>query len=118
MQEMAKNCSLKKNGEFRRVYNKGKSFADKNLVMYCLANKHGCNRLGLSISKKVGGAVVRNKVRRRVKECYRLISLKQGHDLIVIARQGSGDASFTELQKSVVSLLKRHALLTNRSVED
>jgi len=65
--------SLKKGGDFKRVFERGKNVAAPLLVVYALANDLGFNRLGLSVSKKVGGAVIRNRVRRLIKESYRLI---------------------------------------------
>ena len=63
---------LKKDSDFRKVYKHGKSFANRNLVMYMLDNKSDSTRVGISVSKKVGNAINRNKVRRRIKESYRL----------------------------------------------
>ena len=59
---------LKKDSDFRKVYKHGKSFANRNLVMYILDNKSDSTRVGISVSKKVGNAINRNKVRRRIKE--------------------------------------------------
>ena len=64
--------SLKKNDDFRNVYKKGKSFANRYLVMYVLENHTDKNRLGISVSKKVGNSVVRHRVTRLVRESYRL----------------------------------------------
>ena len=63
---------LKKDSDFRKVYKHGKSFASRYLVMYILNNKSENSRIGISVSKKVGKAIIRNKVRRRIKEAYRL----------------------------------------------
>ena len=63
---------LKKDSDFRKVYKHGKSFANRNLVMYILDNKSDSTRVGISVSKKVGNAINRNKIRRRIKESYRL----------------------------------------------
>ena len=64
---------IKKDSDFRIVYKHGKSFANKYLVMYILDNKSDFSRVGFSVSKKVGKATVRNKVRRRIREGFRLI---------------------------------------------
>ncbi|MDR2898900.1 MAG: ribonuclease P protein component, partial [Clostridiales bacterium] len=80
--------SLKKNYQFRHVYNKGKSIANKLLVMYYMPNYKEFNQLGLSVSKKVGKSVIRSKVTRLIKESYRLKEdeIKMGYDIIFIAR--------------------------------
>jgi ribonuclease P protein component len=79
--------SLKKRADFNRVYNSGKSAANKFFVVYSAANNLPHNRLGLSVSKKVGCAVIRNRIRRLVKESIRLkTEISDGHDIIVIAR--------------------------------
>ncbi|MBO5235930.1 MAG: ribonuclease P protein component [Spirochaetaceae bacterium] len=64
--------SLKKNKDFQIVYKKGKSYANKYLVMYVLNNEEKKNRLGISVSKKVGNSVVRHRLTRLVRESYRL----------------------------------------------
>jgi len=102
--------SLKKNYQFKLVYNKGKSCASKHLVVYILPNGKSFNNLGLSVSKKVGKSVVRNKVARFIKESYRLneSNLKFGYDLVVIARVNSASADYHEIEKSLIYLLKKH----------
>ena len=80
---------LKKDSDFRKVYKHGKSFANRNLVMYILDNKSDSTRVGISVSKKVGNAINRNKIRRRIKESYRLnidANVKYGYDIVFIAR--------------------------------
>ena len=64
--------SLKKNSDFKNVYGAGKSYANRYLVMYVLLNGTGCNRLGISVSRKVGNSVVRHRLKRLLKEAYRL----------------------------------------------
>ena len=108
--------SLKKNFEFSRVYNKGKSTGNKNLVVYCLKtrnNTHNTNRLGLSVSKKVGGSVVRSRVTRLIKESYRLKEnrIKTGYHIVIVARANSKDASYHEIEAELEFLLKKHGLL-------
>ena len=83
---------LKKDSDFRKVYKHGKSFANRNLVMYILDNKSDSTRVGISVSKKVGNAINRNKIRRRIKESYRLnidANVKYGYDIVFIARVAS-----------------------------
>ncbi|RDY23428.1 ribonuclease P protein component [Romboutsia maritimum] len=101
---------LKKDSDFRKVYKHGKSFANKYLVMYILKNKSDCSRVGISVSKKVGKAITRNKVRRLIRESYRLYideKVKTGYDIVFIARVSSKDASFNDIQKSLKHLVKK-----------
>ena len=105
---------IRKDSDFRKVYKHGKSFANKYLVMYILDNKSDFNRVGFSVSKKVGKATVRNKVRRRIRECFRLNCdghIKDGYDLVFIARVASKDAEYRDIEKSVMSLVKKSKLL-------
>ena len=93
--------SLKKNNEFQRVYRKGTSQANRYLVMYVLENhdRHMENRLGISVSKKVGNSVVRHRVTRLIRESYRLNerSFRQGLDIVVVARPNAKDKSYQEI---------------------
>ncbi|NLK20578.1 MAG: ribonuclease P protein component [Epulopiscium sp.] len=101
--------SLKKNYEFRIVYNKGTSIANRFLVMYRLKNGKDINRLGISVSKKVGNSVIRNRITRLIKESYRLQEnkIKRGWDIVIIARVPSKDLDYKEIYKSLTHLLKR-----------
>ena len=113
-----KLVTLKKNKEFTFVYHRGKSCATRRMVLVYFKNKYGGLRSGFSVSKKVGGAVVRNKVRRRMKECMREI-LKTHPDtshasLVFVARETLGDASYADMRY----LLKKAGLLTERSQKD
>ncbi len=85
---MKRAVTLKENYEFRRLYQKGASAVGGSMVLYCRKNKLGHNRLGLTVSVKLGHAVVRNRARRRLREVYRLNSgrLRQGYDMILVAR--------------------------------
>ena len=96
---MKVRCTLKKNSDFRRLYAKGKSAATPYLVLYCRRNRTGKNRLGYTVSTKLGHAVVRNRVRRRLREIYRLNSpaLKQGWDIVVVARQRCVGADYHKM---------------------
>ena len=104
---------LKKDSDFRKVYKHGKSFANKYLVMYILDNKSDHSRIGISISKKVGNAVIRNKLRRRIKECYRLNgdeNVKDGFDIIFIARVASKECEYKDIEKSIKYLMKKSGM--------
>ena len=91
--------SLKQNHLFRRVYQKGKSSAGRSLVVYCRKNGLSYNRLGLTAGTKLGHAVVRNRIRRRIREAYRLSesSYLRGYDIVVVARSRAVDADFWEI---------------------
>jgi len=103
---------LKKNHEFKRLYSKGKSAASQCAVIYCRRNGRAENRLGITVSAKLGGAVQRNRVRRRLKEIYRLNEEKflTGYDIVIVARMRSRSAGFSELQSSILSLIKKLGL--------
>lgn len=101
---------LKKDSDFRKVYKYGKSIANKHLVMYTLENKSDTNRVGISVSKKVGKANVRNKARRRIKESYRLNidgKIKEGYDIVFIARIAIKDIDYINVEKSMKHLVKK-----------
>ncbi|MGL6105684.1 ribonuclease P protein component [Romboutsia sp.] len=101
---------LKKDSDFRKVYKHGKSFANKYLVMYILENKSDSSRVGISVSKKVGNAIIRNKIRRRIKEAYRLNideNVKDGYDIIFIARVSSKEINYKDIEKSIRHLVKK-----------
>lgn len=101
--------SLKKNHEFKRLYSKGKSAASLCVVVYCRRNGMAENRLGVTVSKKLGGAVSRNRVRRRLKEIYRTNEdkLSPGHDIIIVARMRSRFAGYREIESSVLTLFRK-----------
>ena len=107
--------SLKKNHEFKRLYNKGKSAVSQFAVVYIRRNGKQENRLGITVSTKVGNAVHRNKVRRRLKEIYRLNEekLALGYDVVVVARVRSRYAGYRELNSSVVALFKKLGITRN-----
>jgi len=104
--------SLKKNYQFRFVYNKGHSRANRLLVMYVLANGTAFNRLGICVSKKVGKSVIRSRVARLIKESYRLNEdkLRSGYDIVIIARASCAEAQFTQVESALLHLLKKHSL--------
>ena len=98
--------SLKKNRDFRTVYRDGRSYANRLLVMYTLKNDSNRNRLGISVSKKVGNSVVRHHITRLVRESYRLHEemFHSGWDIVVIARAGAKNASYHESESALLHL--------------
>lgn len=108
------SVSLKENYVFRRLYSKGKSAATPLLVVYFRKNGFGTkNRLGITVGTKVGKAVVRNRVRRRLREIYRLneARLLPGRDMIIVARVRAKDAAYAELERDFLALCGRLDLL-------
>lgn len=110
---MEKKYRLRKNIEFKRVYNKGKNYWNRNLILYVRKNGLEETRLGITITKKIGNAVIRNKIRRRLKEIYRLNhqSVKNGYDLIFIPKKNVVDLSYKELESSLIHILKISGIL-------
>ena len=104
--------SLQKNYQFDIVYKRGKSLVNKHFVMYVLPNKKNENYYGLSVSKKLGKAVKRNRTRRLIKECLRLEEsfIKKGYDVVVIARESARGIDFYETKKSINNLIRRHGM--------
>ena len=94
------------------VYKKGKSLANKHIVMFVLKNNKGINRLGISASKKIGKAVVRNKQRRRLKEAFRALNpqASTGYDIVILPRAGIIEAGFLEVKSSTKHLLRKHGI--------
>ncbi|MCI8946648.1 MAG: ribonuclease P protein component [Lachnospiraceae bacterium] len=106
--------SLKKNRDFRTVYRKGKSYANKYLVMYIMENHQNRNRLGISVSKKVGNSVVRHRIIRLVRESYRLHEniFNSGLDIVVVARGCASEASYEEIKNAMLHLGRLHKILS------
>ena len=98
--------SLKKNKDFQNVYKKGKSYANKYLVMYVLENQTDQNRLGISVSKKVGNSIVRHRLTRLIRESYRLQEerFRCGLDIIVIARIGAKGKDYKDIVGAMLHL--------------
>lgn len=106
---------IHKNTDFRIIYSKGKSFSNNLFVMYINKNYklQSYSRLGISVSKKVGKSVIRNRVRRLVYEVYRLNvhKIKTGYDIVFIARINSKDRLYIEVEKSILNLLKKGSII-------
>ena len=110
---MKRATTVKENYEFRRIYAKGKSGVSPYLVVYCRPNRRGNNRLGVTVSAKLGHAVVRNRVRRRLREIFRLAQpeMKQGYDIIIVARSRAVTASYRELNAAYLRMCEKLELL-------
>ena len=110
---MKKTESLKKNRQFQEVYRTGYVKADRYLVMYVSENHQKVNLLGVSVSKKVGNSVVRHRVKRLIKESYRLHEnvFNSGLDMVIVARERTREADFYEIEKSLLHLAKLHEII-------
>lgn len=111
---MKTTLSLKENHMFRRLYAKGKNAATPYLALYVRKNGRGYNRLGLTVGAKLGKAVRRNRVRRRIRESYRVNEDKflTGYDIVVVARSRAVNASYREIQRSLLRLADKLGILS------
>ncbi len=105
--------SLKKNSDFQKVYKRGKSYANKYLIVYIIKNDLEINRLGISVSKKVGNSIIRHRVTRLIRESYRL---QEGHfqcgfDIVVVARVGVRGRSYNEVESALLHIGKLHNII-------
>ncbi len=105
--------SLKKNKDFQLVYKNGKSYANKYLVMYVLYKEENKNRLGISVSKKVGNSIVRHRLTRLIRECYRLQEsrFQRGLDIVVVCRASAKGKSYHDLESALIHLGKLHNII-------
>lgn len=113
---MKKLHRLKDNRDFRRVFEEGKSFANRYLVLYHAPNQLGFYRVGFSVSKKVGNAVVRNRVKRYLREAVRHQEIKQHLpvDFVIIARPSAADLDFDGIRNNLVHLLLKTGYIRKR----
>ncbi len=104
---------MKKNAEFKKVYTEGRYYVEKYIVMYAVKNFSQYNKVGYSVSKKVGKAVTRNRIKRLMKENFRLFdeNLKNGFDIVFTARKGSAEAEYENIHKNIESALIRARIL-------
>jgi ribonuclease P protein component, eubacterial len=116
---------LKKNFEFTIVYKRGKSFANELLVMYILKNRRNKDRdflayskVGISVSKKVGNSVVRSRCKRLITESFRLNYnyIVKGYDFVFIARNPLQSKSYFEVERAMISLIKKAGLYNNEEI--
>ena len=110
--------SLKKTKDFQNVYRRGKSYANRYLVMYVLSNQTEGNRLGISVSKKVGNSVIRHHLTRLIRESYRLQEdmFNSGLDIVVIARESAKDRKYKEIESALLHLGKINGILNEKSM--
>ena len=108
--------SLKKYEDFKAVYNEGKSYANKYLVMYVSENSLGRNRIGISVSKKVGNSVIRHRLTRLIRESYRLHEemFNSGLDIVVIGRNTAARIRFAEAESAFLHLAGLHKIIKKK----
>ncbi len=107
---MINTYPLKNNDDFKKVYSKGKSKVNRYFILYVYENGMSYNRLGVSVSKKVGNSVVRHRIKRLLKESYRLHEkmFNSGLDIVVIARNSAADLGYKNVESALLHLLKLH----------
>ena len=105
--------SIKKTKDFQTVYRKGKSFANSYIVMYVNKTGEDDRKLGISVSKKVGNSVVRHRITRLIRECFRLNKEKfiPGINIVIIARTGAKDIDYRKMESAIFHLGKLHKIL-------
>jgi ribonuclease P protein component len=110
---MRHTIPLCENYLFGRIYRRGKNAVTPLLAVYCMNNRLGTNRLGITASKKLGGAVQRNRARRIIKEAYRLTepAVKAGFDIVIVARKKTVCANMWEVKRSLEKILDGLSLL-------
>jgi len=106
---MRRIVTLKKNYEFAKVFNKGSFYVGRHIIVYVLPNKQSFNRLGISVSKKAGKAVIRNKKKRLIREVYRIYEncIYNGYDIVIAARGEEDVPKYTSLLKEFKYLIKK-----------
>ena len=109
---MKYSCSLKLNHIFRRLYS-SKGIANSYFVLYARRNRLNLNRVGITVSKKLGHAVVRNRTRRRIREIYRLNEalFTPGWDIVIVARSRTVEGNFSKMTEALLSLARKSGTL-------
>ncbi|RJQ37065.1 MAG: ribonuclease P protein component [Dehalococcoidia bacterium] len=102
---------LTRPAQYALVYREGRSLVSERLVLRWRPNSLGISRTGISVSRRVGGAVTRNRVKRRLRENMRRVRVTAGWDVVFLARPSAGTASYFQIGKSVTSLLSRAGIL-------
>lgn len=101
-----KIISIRKNSDFKKVYNKGRNYWNRNLILYVRKNDLNYNRVGFSITKKIGNSVNRNLIKRRMKEIYRTqLELLEGYDMIFIPKKNVIDIDYKTLKSAMIHIV-------------
>jgi len=111
--------SLRKNWEFQAVYRNGKSKANRCFVMIIKKNDASSNRIGISVSKKVGNSIIRHRITRLIRESYRLQEniFNSGLDIVVIARNSASAITYQETESALLHLAKLHNIINMKKLE-
>ena len=109
---MRRQFRLAKGRDFAAVFREGRTWANRFLALRAGANGLGYNRYGFMVSRRLGKAVLRNKVRRRLRESARVLPTRPGWDIVISARTDAAKADYHELKKAVASLLARASILS------
>jgi len=114
---MSKMQSIRFNYEFSRIYRRGNYIPGKYVVLHYMPNKKGINRIGITTGKKVRGSISRNRMRRLLRETFRLREpyLKKGYDIILLGRENPGDIKQDRIDKDVIYLFKRAGIWDEES---
>ncbi len=115
---MKNTFSIKLNRDFKRLYYKGGCIGSDIIVVYYKRNSHSCNRLGITVGKKIGGAVVRNRIKRLIRESYRLSeeNMYLGYDIVIVARSKCAEADFKAVNGSLKRILKKTGILKKEQI--
>ncbi|TGB01278.1 ribonuclease P protein component [Halobacillus salinus] len=114
---MKKAYRIKKNEEFQKIFKHGESFANRQLVVYFMKKSDQTHfRIGLSVSKKIGNAVMRNQVKRYLRQAFLEMEedIRPGYDLVIIARKPTNQMNFHEIKRSLTHVLKRSRLFQKK----
>ena len=118
---MKKKYRIKKNEEFQEVFKRGKSYANRQFVVYILVKEEQKHlRIGLSVSKKIGKAVTRNRIKRYIRQVFHELKphLKANIDYVIIARKPAADMNYHEVKKSLIHVLKIARVLKNDPLKE
>ncbi len=110
---------LKFNYEFTRIYRRGKYLSGRYVVLHYISHSRKTNRIGVTTSKTIGGSVQRNRMRRLLRECYRLneSGIKRGYDIILLGRGGAPEIVYSQVNKEVLHLMKKAGILIETADE-
>ncbi|MBQ4369754.1 MAG: ribonuclease P protein component [Oscillospiraceae bacterium] len=116
---MKATVTIKNNYEFRRLYAHGKSKAGRDIVVYCRRSGRPYNRVGFTVGSKVGKAVARNLVRRRLRDIYSRNEdrFSAGYDIVIVARSESAYAAYRELESQMMRLFEKLGIIKNENCE-
>ena len=119
MYELPKSSIISNKFEFNRVYNKGRSYVNHMMIIHVINSDSVKGKVGFAVGKKIGNAVVRNRIKRLMREAYRISQheINQNISMILIARKPLADVKSNEVQKAFINLCKKAKILKRRSTE-